>query len=405
MCLAPDEVAVTRARGRLALWIVVVGALLYLGWTARSALVPFAVGGVIAYALLPVVDRLAISIPLRDPKYETVRRGFAVLLVYLAFGAMLWLALALLIPVLADQVTTFIDTLPERIDAARRMSNRWLEEYRTRVPLETQEQLDGYLADAGNAVASAVQDWVERAIRLVTGTVSILFGYLVVPFWMFYAMRDRYAAGRGFKNAVPPVLRDDVSNVFYMLDHLLGRYIRGQLLLGLVVGIVVGIGLSLLGVQLSIGLGVWAGITELVPIVGPWLGAIPAFIVVLSTEPGLLLPVIILYFSVQQLESLFLVPRVQGEALDLPAGMVIVLLVVGGAAFGFAGLVVAVPLAAMLREIFWYTDRRLAGATPAESFAECRAARTGAVESTQGPSRLTTAIRAVGAKLRGSTLR
>jgi predicted PurR-regulated permease PerM len=395
----------TRARGRVALWVSVVAAILYVCWTARDALVPFAIGGVIAYALMPLVDRIAASIPLPGPNFEKSRRGIAVLVVYAAFGLILWLALALLIPVLADQVRAFIDTLPERIDAARRMTDRWLEEYRARIPLETRGQFDDYLANAGNAALGAVTASAQRGIRLVTGTVSILFGYLVVPFWMFYAMRDRYTFARGFKNAMPPLLREDASNVFHMLDHLLGRYIRGQLLLGIVVGVVVGIGLQVLGVQLSVGLGVWAGITEMVPIIGPWLGAIPGFIVVLSTEPDLLIPVAILYFAVQQLEALLLVPRVQGEALDIPSGMVIVLLVIGGAAFGFAGLVVAVPMAAMLREIFWYTDRRLGGAMPDEAFAQSRAALASRADSAATHGRLSMAIRTLGANLRGSPVR
>jgi predicted PurR-regulated permease PerM len=395
----------TRARGRVALWVGVVVAILYVCWIARGALVPFAIGGVIAYALLPFVDRISASIPLLGSNFDTLRRGIAVLLVYAAFGLILWLVLALLLPVLADQVGAFIDTLPERVEAARRMTDRWLQEYRARIPVETRAQFDTYLADAGNAVLGAVTASAQRAIGLVTGTVSILFGYLVVPFWMFYAMRDRYTFASGFKRAVPPVLRQDAVNVFYMLDHLLGRYIRGQLLLGIVVGVVVGIGLQVLGVQLSVGLGVWAGITEMVPIIGPWLGAIPAFIVVLSTEPDLLIPVAILYFAVQQLESLFLVPRVQGEALDVPSGMVIVLLVIGGAAFGFPGLVVAVPLAAMLREIFWYTDRRLGGATPDEAYAQSRAALAAIADGARTHGRLSMAIRTLGAKLRGSPVR
>jgi hypothetical protein len=119
-----------------------------------------------------------------------------------------------------------------------------------------------------------------------------------------------------------------------------------------------------MGVQLSLALAVWAGVTELIPILGPWLGAIPALLIVAGTEPDLLIPVALLYLIVQQLENNLLVPRIQGHAVDIHPAMVILLLVVGGAAFGFIGLVIIVPLAAILRELFWYVDRRLAGATP-----------------------------------------
>ena len=153
-----------------------------------------------------------------------------------------------------------------------------------------------------------------------------------------------------------------------LADQLLGRYIRAQLFLGVVVGVAVGALMALMGVDLSLGLGVWAGVTELVPIIGPWLGAIPGLVIVAATNPGLLPWVALAYFLVQQLENNFLVPRIQGQALDLHPAVVILLLVAGGAVWGFIGLVVAIPGAAIVRELFWYVDRRLRGQTPEEAF-------------------------------------
>jgi predicted PurR-regulated permease PerM len=370
---AGTRAAVTRERWRVVLWSGASALVLYLVWGVRGALLPFGVGAILAYTLLPIVDRVVLLIPLRSPRRALARRALAVLLIYAAFGALLFLAGYLIAPVLADQVAQFVETLPDRIDAARLEVNDWLRTYHDRVPPEAQERIDGYTDDVANAAADTLTAAGRRSVALLTGTISMLFGFLVVPFWMFYALRDRYTAGRNMMAGVPPALRDDVTNVLALADRLLGRYIRGQLLLGVIVGVAVGTALTLMDVQLSLALGVWAGITELVPIIGPWLGGIPALIIVAGTAPDLLVPVLLVYIVVQQLENNFLVPRVQGQAVDIHPGMIILLLVVGGAAFGFIGLVVIVPLAAILRELFWYADRRLAGATPHEAIARASA--------------------------------
>ena len=364
----------TEARWRVVLWLTTAVAVLWTLSTAWGSLVPFAVGGVVGYALLPVVERVSMSLPLRN---ESVRRGIAVFLVYVIFGGLVAYGLWIFIPVLADQVSNFIEVVPRHVETINRSLSHLFDEYHNRVPPETQAQVEGYVQGAGDAVRGAVTASVQRSLAIVTGTVSILFGYFVVPFWLFYMLRDRPSMQRSMLEATPPSLRDDVRHAALMVDHVVGRYIRAQLLLGIVVGGAVGISLSLLGVELAAGLGVWAGLTELVPIIGPWLGAIPGLLIVAATNPGLLLPVALVYLMVQQLENQLLVPRMQGEATGISAGMVILLLVIGGAVFGFAGLVVVVPVAAILRELFWYTDRRLRGATAEAAFAESRAARDG----------------------------
>jgi predicted PurR-regulated permease PerM len=361
-------------RWRIALWAVAAGAVLWAAFVSRTALAPFGVGAVVGYALLPVVERIAAVIPLRA---DTVRRGIAVFIVYAVFGGMLVISVSMLAPIVAAQVTNFVQTLPAHLDAANQSLSQMLQEYRARLPEGTRIRIDGYVQNAADSAAGAASAYARRSFDVVTGTLSILLGYLVVPFWLFYMLRDRLTLQRGFLRAAPTPFREDVRYIFVMIDHVIGRYIRAQLLLGLVVGSAVGISLSVLGVPLAAGLGVWAGFTELIPIIGPWIGSVPGLLLVVGTNPQLILPVALVYFLVQQLENQFLVPRIQGQATDISAGMVILLLVVGGAAFGLTGLIVIVPACAILREMFWYIDRRLRGAPAHEAFAESRASRDG----------------------------
>ena len=340
---------------------------LYIAWQARAALFPFAVGAIVAYALSPLVDRISIVLPARSHRGDLYRRGAAVLLLYTVFALALVASGIALLPIAADQITQFVDRLPEIVDDARLQANEWLEEYRSRVPTDIQQRIDEIGADAGNTLADAVAAGMRRSVGLLTGTLTIVIGFVIVPFFMFYALRDRPYVANNFINAVPIEARPDVRNVLLIADRLLGRYIRGQLALGVGVGVAVGVGLTLLGVELSLALGLFAGVTELIPIIGPWIGAVPGLIIVAATDPGLIIPVGLLYLLVQQVENLLLVPRIQGQAVDIHPAMILLLLAAGGAAFGFIGLVIIVPLAAILRELFWYADRRLRGASATEA--------------------------------------
>ncbi|HYI16967.1 MAG TPA: AI-2E family transporter, partial [Thermomicrobiales bacterium] len=157
----------------------------------------------------------------------------------------------------------------------------------------------------------------------------------------------------------PESIQPDVRNIVGIADRILAAYVRGQLLLGLVVGVVTFIGLYFIGVEYAIPLAVLAGIFEMIPILGPWLSGVAAVIVVLATDPGKIWAVIILFVVIQQVENTFLVPKIQGDAVDLNPAIIMILLVVGGAVYGLLGVIIIVPAAAIVRDIFVYIYGRL----------------------------------------------
>ena len=360
---------VTNKHWRIVLWATMLLFTAWVAWRARVALLPFAVGAIAAYALSPVVDRLASLIPARTRTHDVLRRGVVVLAIYLVFfGALGGIGVAV-VPTAVDQASEFVDNLPDIVDEARIQLTDWADRYRASVPNDLRDQIDGTIADIGNSSTQIAGDILTGTFGSLTSAIGLVSGFLIIPFWLFYALRDRHFIERNFMRAVPEGFHDDVMHVARISDSLLGRYIRAQLLLGLVVGTAVGVSLTFLGVQFSVGLGLWAGITEMIPVLGPWLGGVPGVIIVLATQPDLLIPVMLVYFIVQQLENNLLVPRIQGDAVDIHPAMVIMLLVVFGAVWGLIGMIVAVPFTAIVRELFWYADRRLRGATPDAAFA------------------------------------
>lgn len=365
----------TAARWRIVLWAGMLLVVAWVAWQARWALLPFSIGAFFAYVLTPVVDRIAGLVPARSHRENVWMRGLAVVLVYLVIaGALVGIGLAI-VPVAVDEIRQFVDRLPDLIDDTQTQVNEWLEVYRERVPADVRTRIDDYAARFGDDVAAQFSLEGGPLFESLTGWIAIVAGFVVVPIWMFYALRDRHNFERNFAAALPQPVRPDVLNGLRIADQLVGRYIRGQMLLGLIVGVATFIGLMILDVNLAIALAVFAGVAELIPIIGPFIGALPALVIVAATDPGKIVWVLLLYLTVQQFENYLLVPRVQGHAVDLHPAVIIMLLAIAGTVFGFVALILIIPIVALLRELFWYADHRFSGLPPREAMGRTHVAR------------------------------
>ena len=354
---------------RLGLWILTIGLILWVSYQARLALIPFFIGTLFAYIVSPLVDRVSQILPAKTRRGDVWRRGISVLIVYAVALIGLIAAIWAVAPSVAQQTQLLVDDLPMILEGARQQLNLWSNNVRELLPATYRMRFDDYLAilisSFSDGASRTIEDYVLAATNAITKTIGIVIGFLVVPFWMFYAIRDRHFAEKSIQRATPPEVRDDLINLARIGDSILGRYLRGQLLLGLVVGVSVGLAMKLLGVQWALWLGVWAGITELIPVAGPWLGAIAGLIVVAATNPDLFIWVVVIYLTVQLTENILLAPRIQGHAVRIHPGLILLLLVVAGSLWGAVGVIVIVPIAALLKELFWYLDRRLRGASAA----------------------------------------
>lgn len=365
----------TAARWRIALWAGMLLLVVWVAWQARWALLPFSIGALVAYVLTPVVDRLASLVPGHAQRDNVVLRGFAVVLVYLAIAGVLAGAGVAIVPVAIDEISQFVDDLPTHIDDTQAQVNVWLEVYRERVPEDIRFRIDEYAAQFGDDLGHRIASAGAPVFESLTGWIAVIAGFVVVPIWMFYALRDRHNFERNFAAAVPEPVQPDVLNGVRIADQLIGRYLRGQLLLGFLVGVATFIGLTFLDVDLAIALAVFAGVAELIPIVGPFIGALPAVLIVAATDPDKIIWVLLLYVAVQQVENHLLVPRVQGHAVDLHPAVIIMLLAIAGTVFGFIALVIIIPLVALLRELFWYADHRFSGVAPQDAMARTHVAQ------------------------------
>lgn len=355
---------------RIARWGLVIVALYGVGWLlwqARSALLPFLVGAILAYLFLPLVNRLDRYMP----------RWMAILIVYAISLAVIVTFFAFLVPPLVEQIAHLLRTLPD-LATIEQWAEQILARYRQflanlppSMQAEVQQTITTVLASALNTVRtnlltylSGIGTFLITSILSVASTVAFLLGFVLVPFWLFYVLMDQQAGRETLNRLLPEPLRADFWSIVTIIDADLSGYLRGQLLLGLTVGVAAGVGLTALNlfgmsIPYVLLLAVIAGITELIPVIGPIIGAVPAVLIGFLDSPTTGLAVLILYVVIQQLENHFLVPRIVGDSVGLHPAILMVLLVVCSQVFGLLGAILSAPMGAVSRDVFQYLYGRL----------------------------------------------
>ena len=181
---------------RLILWASAITAILIIAYQARIALIPFMIGTLFAYMVSPLVDRISRILPVQTHRGDVWRRGISVLVVYaIALGALI-AAISAIAPSVADQTRSLVQNLPELLEGARIQSNIWADQIRELLPEGVRARFDQYLGDLiesfSNGATRTIENDLGLASSAITTTISIILGFLVVPFWMFYAIRDRH---------------------------------------------------------------------------------------------------------------------------------------------------------------------------------------------------------------------
>jgi predicted PurR-regulated permease PerM len=344
---------------------LLVGAAIALGvllWLARDAVRPFVVGLLMVYLLDP---------PVRWLTARGVRRTVAILLVYVVTVVIVIEFLNLTLTPLFDELVRFLQDLPGLADQLQAQILRLSEFYaRLQIPDVVRDWIDSMIASVTHGGGTGVPTVdLSAVLRIVTGAGSILgtvFGYILLPVWVFYLLKDRVSLTTQFDRSLPEAWRFDTWAVLRIVRRLFGQWVRAQLVLGLTVGAFTFVGLLVLSRlvdpvfgRYAVLLSVTAGILELLPIIGPIISAVPA--VLLAATAGLepVIAALVLYTLVQQVENNVLVPKIQGDAIEMHPALVMFAIVIGGALGGLLGAILALPVAAASRDVVRYLFRRL----------------------------------------------
>ncbi len=306
--------------------------LLYFCYVIKNVLFILFISVIVVLIMKPAVDWF---------EKKKISRVLGALIIYLALIAFFVLVALIVVPPLARESTQLTVSLPRYFDM---MSDKVIS---FRQVFES-NNLTGSLENFINRMNVYLE---ESSVNIFSSIVSLLGGvvYLIVILVIsFYLVVEKRGVERLIKQIVPPNLQNKSLKIIGKIEIKLNRWFVGQLALGFIIGLMSYIGLSILGVPYALVLAIIAGLFELVPYIGPWLSAIPAILIALTISPALAGAVLVLYFVIQELENYFIVPKVMEKSVDIHPVITIMAMMIGGQLAGLAGVILAVPVAAMV---------------------------------------------------------
>jgi predicted PurR-regulated permease PerM len=334
----------TSTQKRAAAWMLIAVLAALALWLLGPVLTPFTVAAVLAYALTPLVDRLD------DLGRGRMPRVIAVLLVELLFILALAGLLLMTVPILAKELPLMREQLPVLVDTLDRSLRPWLAEYGIQVSLDLvslKAQVLKYL----NANYEEAFYSLLPSLKLGGGVaLTVVFNVVLIPVALFYLLMDWDGLVARLLELVPPNARPKVDSFTHEADLVLGQYLRGQLLVMLIMAVFYSTGLSLFGLDLALPIGFFTGLAMFIPYIGFGIG------LGLATLAGLLqfmslkalVMVAVVYGIGQVIEGFFVTPRLVGKRIGLHPLAVIFALLAFGQLFGFVGVLVALPASAVL---------------------------------------------------------
>ena len=338
----------------LQLWVGVAAVIVGVGviYLIRDTLGAFVLGTLLAFLINPLVDRLSAFLP----------RALAIVAIFIALVVGLVGLASVFVPLLTTEIGQLQQQTPSILAQAQRsvegMQGQPIVLSGFRIDLTRQasnlDQRAGefLLGQFGNAVT----------ISLVA--LNILLQVILTLIIAFLVSFDAHRISSFARELVPGDYREDFDAIWPKVKAMLFSYLRGQLTVAVIIGSAVGIALAVEGMPFAVALGVLAGITTLVPFIGPWLGAVPIELVALSLGPQEAIVVGLTYLVITNVVLQFLFPQIMGAAVKLPALLVIIAFIAGFSLAGILGMFIAIPVAATIAILFDHVYLRVYGTEP-----------------------------------------
>lgn len=331
-------------------WLIAVALTGWLFYLLAPVLTPFVAAALLAYMGDPLADRLQ---KLKFPRTLAVATVFLITFIVLA------LLILLIGPLISAQVGALFDALPEM---ARRIEQVWLPTILGWVNIDSSAELGfgPFLAKYGEMFGS----WSGKVLLSVTKSggalAAAVLSLFLIPIITFYMLRDWDSIMAHLGALVPESQRETVYQLARESDEALGAFLRGQLLVMLALALIYSVGLGIVGLKFAIAIGVVSGLVSFVPYLGFVFGiAMAGMTVVLEPDPLWQLVGVVATFSIAQLiEGSFLTPKLVGDKIGLHPIIVIFAVAAGGQLFGFFGILLALPAAAVLSVLVRFAYHR-----------------------------------------------
>lgn len=333
--------------------------LIILVWFTASmittALFIFLSAGVISLMLNPLVRRLE---DVHIPRY------LGVFIVYLALLAAIVVFFIVVIPPTVYQLQQLINNFPNYAETVRHQIESWKTALvRLNLPFDVSQEINR-LADR---ISGALLDLGPTILAYSINVVGDLSQFLIIIVVSIYMLLDAKRIGRFVRSLFPQGMQGDADEFVARTQRAVTHWIQAQALLSFLIGLSVGVGIWFLGLigvwpegaKYSVFFGAWAGLTEFIPYLGPILGAVPPVITALFASPWAALAVVGVFIFIQEVEAHILVPNIMGSAVGVHPLVVIFAMLAGAELRGFVGIILALPLVALGREIVSFFRSRI----------------------------------------------
>lgn len=343
---------------RVAVWVLMVFLIILVGskisfvfqpavTIVRALFFPVVLSGLLYYWFFPVVDWL---------NQQGVPRGLSIILLYCTIASVFIILISYAGPILQRQISSLIANAPRLVSELRlRLLGLQENEWVARLFGGGAVSLEDLVNQVISLVSNILNTIAANITPIITVTATVVTTVLIIPFILFYMLLDGDKLPVTLVKFLPARHRKEADCVLRDMDRALSSYIQGQALVSLFVGILALIGYLLIGLDYALILAITATVTNVVPFIGPIVGTAPAVIVGLIISPSMAVKALVVMLVVQQLESLFISPRIMGKKFSSHPVSIILVIIAAGKLAGFLGILLAIPSFAVLRVIVSHT--------------------------------------------------
>lgn len=313
----------------------------------RAILGPFFLAFVLAYLLNPLVESL---------ERLRISRNKSIALVFILIVVVLVTTVFLILPIIYNELSKLAVILPDTIQLFTEKIDEFRKQFKaTGLPSRVALVMDQHMGQGELIIADRLNSFLQN-LPNVLSTVTL---YILSPVIAIYFLADWKALGEGFFRMIPQRGRMEWKRLWQDINHVVRQFIRGDLVVAVIVGILIGIGVKLVGMEYALLIGLICGVFDLIPYFGPVLGAVPSVLLALTKSPVMAVKVALIILLVQQLEGNVISPKLMGDSVGLHPLWVVFSLLACGELAGFWGMFLAVPLAAVIRVVLKHIYFRL----------------------------------------------
>ncbi|HFI0173919.1 TPA: AI-2E family transporter [Streptococcus suis] len=314
-------------------------------------LLPMILTGLLYYLLNPMVDWM---------EKHKISRTIGISILFVLISLLIVWGLAVAIPSIQEQVVSFARNLPANIQKIEGQVTGLLQDQRFEqfrpTALEMLNKVNDQVVAYAQKFSSSAVNW---ASNLISTASQIIVAVLIMPFILFYLLRDGQHLSKHITQYLPTKWRNPIGTVLTDVNSQLANYVRGQVTVAIIVALMFSVMFSIIGLSYPITLGVMAGFLNLIPYLGSFLAMIPAVILGLIAGPVMLIKVLIVFMVEQTIEGRFVTPLIIGSSLNIHPITILFVLLTAGQMYGVLGVLLGIPIYASIKELVkavfeWY---------------------------------------------------